>query len=67
MTEEKKQSRLPVDLDPDDVAWFKQQYPNGSLSGTLSMLLSAFREVNQFTPKDYALKAAELLTERVKK
>lgn len=65
MTEEKR-SRLPVELDSDDVEWFRQQYPNGSLSGTLSMLLHSFREVNTFTPKDYAMKAAELLTERLK-
>lgn len=55
-----------VELNVDDIEWFNAQYPKGSLSATLSMLLTKFREVNTFTPQDYARLAAEALTEEIK-
>lgn len=58
--------RRGIELNVDDVAWFHEQYPKGSLSATLSMLLSKFREINTLTPNDYAKIAAEALTEELK-
>jgi hypothetical protein len=55
--------RKGIELNKDDVDWFNEQYPKGSLSAVLSMLLTKFREVNTHTPSDYARIAAEALTE----
>lgn len=58
--------RSRVELNADDVMWFGEHYPKGSLSATLSMLLSKFREANTFTPADYASMAADALNEELK-
>jgi hypothetical protein len=59
--------RKGIELDKDDVRWFNEQYPEGSLSGILSMLFSKFREVNTHTPSDYAQLAAKALSEELEK
>lgn len=51
--------RKRVELNSDDVRWFYEHYPQGSLPGVLSMLFTKFREVNQVTPGEYARLAAE--------
>ena len=53
-------------MNVDDIEWFNAQYPKGSLSATLSMLLTKFREANTFTPQDYARMAADALNEELK-
>ena len=59
--------RKGIELNKDDVDWFNQQYPKGSLSGVLSMLLEKFREANTHTPSDYASIAAKALSEELQK
>lgn len=59
--------RKGIELNKDDVDWFNEQYPKGSLSATLSMLLEKFRAVNSYTPSDYADMAAKALTEELHK
>jgi hypothetical protein len=58
--------RSRIELNSEDVEWFSEHYPKGSLSATLSMLLSKFREANTFTPADYAQMAASALNEELK-
>jgi hypothetical protein len=58
--------RKRIELNQDDIDWFETQYPKGSLSATLSMLFTKFREANTMTPADYAKIAAEALTEDLK-
>lgn len=57
--------RKHIELNGDDVAWFEQQYPKGSLSATLGMLFTKFREVNEHTPAEYAEIAARALSEEL--
>jgi|GraSoiStandDraft_4_1057263.scaffolds.fasta_scaffold120446_3 hypothetical protein len=57
--------RKGIELDKDDVRWFNEQYPEGSLSGIISMLFSKFREANTHTPSDYAEIAARTLSEEL--
>ena len=52
-------------LDEDDVAWFKTQYPNASVNGTLSMLFKKFVEVSKVTPIQYAELAAKELNDEI--
>lgn len=56
-----------IELNQDDVDWFNSQYPKGSLSATLSMLLSKFRESNTLTPNDYVKIAVDAFNEDMKK
>jgi hypothetical protein len=55
-----------IELNQDDVDWFNSQYPKGSLSAVLSMLLSKFRESNTLTPSDYVKIAVDALNEDMK-
>jgi hypothetical protein len=57
--------RKGIELNKDDVEWFNEQYPKGSLSAVLSMLFSKFRDANTHTPSDYAKIAATALTEEL--
>lgn len=54
--------RYTVDLDRDDVLWFKEQYPKASMTGILESLFSTFREVNEKTAREYIERAAEIIT-----
>lgn len=58
--------RKYIELNQDDVDWFEQQYPKGSLSAVVQMMLTKFREANTLTPADYAKIAADALTEELK-
>lgn len=59
--------RKGIELDKDDLEWFYSQYPEGSLTGIISMLFSKFREANTYTPSDYADMAVETLNEQLRK
>lgn len=59
--------RKGIELNQDDVTWFEEQYPNGSLSGVIQMLFSRFREANEKTPHEYAEIAAKQLTEELRR
>lgn len=55
--------KVRLDLNADDVRWFSETYPSGSLTGIMQLLLSKFREVNDITPAQYAKLAAESIQE----
>jgi hypothetical protein len=57
--------RKGIELNKDDVDLFNEQYPKGSLSAVISMLFTKFREVNTYTPDDYAKIAAKALSEEL--
>jgi hypothetical protein len=57
--------RKRIELNQDDVDWFDETYPEGSLSGIISMLFSKFRDANTMTPTDYAKIAAAALREEL--
>lgn len=59
--------RKKIELNQDDVDWFYSQYPDGSLSAIISMLLSKFRESNTATPADYVKLAVDAFNEETKK
>lgn len=57
--------RKGIELNKDDVDWFEEQYPKGSLSATISMLFEKFRQSNTHTPSDYADMAVRALNEEL--
>lgn len=66
MTLNLKKNRYKLELLEDDVLWFRETHPDGSLSGVIMMLFSKYREVNTYTPKDYAALAVKELMEMEK-
>lgn len=61
MTDKRAVVRRNVELVEEDLRWFHETYPTGSLTGVVSMLFSKFREVHDITPADYAALAAREL------
>lgn len=59
--------RYTVDLDRDDVLWFKEHYPKASMTGILETLFSTFRQVNEKTAKEYIERAAEKLSAEIRR
>lgn len=59
--------RKSLDLSKDNVEWYYEMHPNGSLSGILDQLLQSYREVVDVSPKDYAKIAAEHLADQLRK
>ena len=57
--------RKTVELNKEDIAWFEETYPHGSLSAMLQMLLGRFREITIHTPQEYADIAARALSEEI--
>ena len=55
-----------IDFDRSAVEWFDEQYPRGSLTGIMNLLLVKFREVSTMTAADYAKLAAESLREELR-
>jgi hypothetical protein len=58
--------RKNTELNADNVEWFENAYPKGSLSPILSMLFDKFCESHQATPREYAEIAAKELAEDLK-
>lgn len=54
-----------IELNSEDVDWFESHYPNGSLTGVISMLFTKFREANTMTPAEYADLAAKELSNEI--
>ena len=59
--------RFTVDLNREDVNWFRAQYPKASMQGILETLFSTFRQVNETTAKDYIENAAQKLSEEMRR
>lgn len=57
--------RRYVDLDPDDVRWYNETYPDGSFNWLFGMLMKEFRRVHSTTPQDYALIGAREIKKRL--
>jgi len=59
--------RKSLDLNKENVDWYYEMFPGGSLSGILDQLLQSYREVVDVSPKDYAKIAAEQLADQLRK
>lgn len=58
--------RKNVELSEENVNWYQQTFPGGSLSGILDQLLQFFREHTEHTPEEYARVAAQHLADGLK-
>lgn len=61
MNQRRNTTKKCVDLGTEDIKWFEETYPQGSLSWILSMLLSEFRTATTQSPQDYAKIGAQAL------
>lgn len=52
-------TKVQVELNDEDLKWFRQTYPKGSLAGVMSMLFEKFRLAHITTPDDAARTAAD--------
>lgn len=50
----KTTTHVQCDVNSEDVAWYRDHYPNASLSWLFTMLLSEFRKASYVTPQDIA-------------
>lgn len=57
--------RFTVDLDREDVSWFREHYPKASMTGILETLFRTYRQVSEKTAKDYIELTAAKISEEM--